>query len=146
MVMDNIDRIMKEADRLGFGVSYGKYRAAHPNGSGDVIPAASKPKSPEKPTGNCVFCGNPFVKSHANQVYCGDECRYEASKIRLADGRMKKAGRPLVVSCIICGADFKPRNIRSKCCSPKCSEENKRNLSHRWWTSRKKGAADGISL
>lgn len=35
--MDNIDRIMKEAAQAGYGVSYGKYRAAHPDGSKDVI-------------------------------------------------------------------------------------------------------------
>ena len=35
--MDNIDRIMKEAAKAGYGVSYGKYRAAHPDGGKDVI-------------------------------------------------------------------------------------------------------------
>lgn len=60
--MDNIDRIMKEADRAGFGCSYGKYRAAHPDSIGDAGAAAPKisPK-PEKKLQmlRSVVCSKP---------------------------------------------------------------------------------------
>ena len=144
--MDNIDRIMKEADRLGFGVSYGKYRAACPNGSGNIAPTAPKPKPPEKPTGTCKMCGKIFIKSHANNIYCGAECKLEAEKKRQRDWYGKKIVVPAVAVCVICGANFKPRNFRSKYCGPECSRENGRRASARWRAAQKKGAADGVSL
>ena len=107
--MDNIDRIMKEADRLGFGVSYGKYRAAYPNGSGGVVLSAPKPKPPEKPSGTCKLCGKTFVRRHANALYCSAECKIEAEKKRQRDWYGKKADIPSVAVCVICGADFNPR-------------------------------------
>lgn len=137
--MDNIDRIMKEADRLGFGVSYGKYRAAYPNGSGDVIPATPKQKPPEKPTGSCKMCGKFFVKSHASNLYCSAECKYEAEKKRNRDLSRRKTTLPAVAVCVICGADFKPKNSRSKCCGRECSEELQRNATRRWRAEHKKG-------
>lgn len=40
--MDDIDRIMKEAEQKGFGVSYGKYQIAPPPGQlGGLIAPAS---------------------------------------------------------------------------------------------------------
>lgn len=144
--MDNIDRIMKEADRLGFGCSYGKYRAAYPDGGADVTPTAPKPKPEGKPPGTCKLCGKTFVRRHANALYCSAECKIEAEKKRQRDWYGKKADIPSVAVCVICGADFKPKSVRSKCCSPKCSEANKRKASSRWWVDHKKGGADGIPL
>lgn len=144
--MDNIDRIMKEADRLGFGVSYGKYRAAYPNGSGGVISSAPKPKPPEKPSGTCKLCGKLFVKSHANNLYCSAECKAEAEKKRQRDWYRKKIDLPAVAVCVICGADFKPKNFRNKCCSRECSEENRRNASRRWYAAHKRRPDHGLSL
>ena len=144
--MDNIDRMMKEADRLGFGVSYGKYRAAYPNGSGGVVPATQKPKLPEKPTGTCLMCGKLFVKDHANNIYCGPECKIAAERKRQRDWYAKRIVVPTVAVCMICGADFKPKNSRGKCCSAECIRERQRRTSARWRAARKKGAADGISL
>lgn len=141
--MDNIDRIMREADRLGFGVSYGKYQAAC--GYRTVL-SAPKPKPPEKPTGICKMCGKLFVKSHANTIYCGPECKIAAERKRQRDWYGKKIVVPAVAVCVICGVEFKPLNFRGKCCGLECSRENRRRASACWRAAQKKGAADGVSL
>lgn len=144
--MDNIDRVMKEADRLGFGVSYGKYQAAVSSGSVKAISSVEKAKPPEKPTGICKMCGRLFVKSHANNIYCGPECKIAAERKRQRDWYGKKILVPAVAACVICGAEFKPLNSRGKCCGPTCARENRRRLSARWRAAQKGGSADGISL
>lgn len=143
--MDNIDRIMKEAERLGFGVSYGKYRAAYPYGSADVLTSSPKSKPP-KNAGICKMCGKNFVKSHANAIYCGPECKIAAERKRQRDWYWGKIVIPDVAACVICGAEFKPLNSRGKCCGPACTRENRRRLSARWRAAQKEGAADGIPL
>lgn len=144
--MDNIDRMMKEADRLGFGVSYGKYRAAYPNGSADVLPSPPKPKPPERPSGICKMCGKNFVKSHANTIYCGPECKIAAERKRQRDWYHNKTKVPAIAVCIICGADFKPKKVNCKTCGQECRRENNRRLSARWRAAQKEGATYGVSL
>lgn len=136
--MDNIDRIMKEADRLGFGVSYGKYRAAYPNDNGQALSAESV--GPEYATFPCKCCGKPFVRSHANLLYCSEECRHQAKRKRDIEYLRRKSGRPLIASCAVCGADFKPKNTRHKCCSEECAVENDRKTQALWRAAHKKGA------
>ena len=81
--MDNIDRMMKEAERLGFGVSYGKYRAAYPNGSADVIaPAVETDLDEENELRACRRCGKKFAITHGNQRYCSVDCSEEAKNKR----------------------------------------------------------------
>lgn len=137
--MDNIDRIMKEADRLGFGVSYGKYRVAYPNGSSDVPSSKPKPSIREKPSVVCVCCGNRFIQTHASQLYCSEECRYAAKRKRDVEYLRKKSGRPLVALCVICGSEFKPKNTRHKCCSKQCKEKQTAITQALWRAAHKKG-------
>lgn len=139
--MDNIARIMKEADRLGFGVSYGKYRAAYPNGSGDVVPAAAQePLEYEDDLRKCKICGREFSATHGNQAFCSAECKAEAEKKRQREWYRKKNGVPDSAVCVICGVQFKPKGPRNKCCSKECSRKNKQQSSARWYAAHKKGA------
>lgn len=144
--MDSIDRAMKEADRLGFGVSYGKYQTACLNGTASRSPVEEKPKLPEKPSTPCRNCGKPFVARHANEGYCSEECRYAAFRKRQNDYHKGKSRVPSVAMCEICGADFKPLNTRSKYCSEECAKDGARKTAALWRARRKKGAADGVSL
>lgn len=144
--MDNIDRAMKEAERLGFGVSYGKYRAAYPSGSAGVLPSPRKSAVPQKPAASCVCCGKPFVRTHASQVYCSEECRYIVFRKRQNDYARRKTAAPLVAMCAICGADFKPKSRKSKYCCKECAHEGSRKVAALWRAAHKKGAADGVSL
>lgn len=143
--MDNIDRMMKEADRLGFGVSYGKYQAACFSGIVQPVSATPKP-SQEKPSVTCRHCGKTFIASHANQAYCGAECKVAAAAKRQREYDKRKSRVPPVAMCATCGADFKPKTSRSKYCCTECADEGGRKTSALWRAAHKKGVADGISL
>lgn len=143
--MDNIDRIMKEADWLGFGCSYGKYRAAYPNGSADVLPSAKRAFS-EKKTAVCRHCGKAFIVRHGSQNYCSEECRDEVFYQRQRDYYAKKSKVPPVAMCTVCGAEFKPASTRSRYCCKECAKEGDRLKSARFRANRKKGQENGISL
>ncbi len=139
--MDNIDRIMKEADRLGFGVSYGKYRAAYPDGSAGVLPK-QLPKAPEKKTCLCRLCKKPFVPPHGSRRYCSPECRAEAVVIRHRESwrtehKTSEHRKPVMV-CAICGADFAPDDLRKKYCCEECRLEGRRIRQRNWDRSHKR--------
>lgn len=142
--MDNIDRIMKEADRLGFGCRYGKYRAAYPNGSADVLPSAKK--TPSVKTVPCRLCGKMFVVKHGNQSYCSEDCRDEVFRQRQRELAAKKSKVPPVAMCVICGADFKPASTRSRYCCKECAKEGARKNNARLWAEYKKGRKNGVSV
>lgn len=146
MAMDNIDRAMKEADRLGFGVSYGKYQAACRDGHVEALSSPPKPKAPEKSSGICRHCGKPFVRSHASKVYCSEECNSAAFRQRQRDYKRRKSKVPPVVMCATCGADFKPKTSRSKYCCKECAYDGRLKTAALWRAAQKKGAADGVSL
>ena len=140
--MDNIDKMMKEADRLGFGVSYGKYRAAYPNGSGDALVRPVEPEPVEKHSRTCRRCGKHFVGVHGSQVYCSQECRHAAIIERQYAyyGRKRlKEKRLLIISCAVCGADFQAVMEKQKYCCPECAKEGKRKNAAKWHAAHKKG-------
>ena len=140
--MDNIDRIMKEADRLGFGVSYGKYRAAYPNGSGEVLAQAPKSEPAQKPTRKCRRCGSPFVIMHGSQAYCSPDCSQAAVIERQnACYRRKrlKEKRLLIISCSECGTDFRAVRETQKYCCPECAKEGGRKNAAKWRAANKDG-------
>lgn len=141
--MDNIDRIMKEADAKGFGVSYGKYQAACFNGSLEPKPAIHQPATKETPSSLCRYCGNLFVPRHANQVYCSEECKYKVQIQRqnACSKEKRKSRLPATTSCAICGADFKPKRITDRYCSKECAREGGRRNAARWRAEQKKGDA-----
>lgn len=138
--MDSIDRAMKEAERLGFGVSYGKYRAAYPDGSQDVVPKPAPAAKSEEPTGVCRCCGKPFVKRHASRTVCSVECEaiVKADRDRQYHRNKKKKDARTIV-CAVCGADFKSVDHRRKYCCPKCAAAGKRKQQHLWYAAHKKG-------
>lgn len=146
--MDNIDRIMKEAARLGFGVSYGKYQSACYSGSVESVSAPPKAKQQAKPSIICRHCGKPFVANHANQAYCSPECKYEARLARQDTWNKTKGCRKpkqQTLVCAECGADFKAFRYTQKYCCKECAKDGKRKTYARWRAA-KKETADGISL
>ena len=140
--MDNIDKMMKEADRLGFGVSYGKYRAAYPNGSGDVLVRPVEPKPVQNPSRRCRRCGKPFVGTHGSQAFCSEECGNAAIMERQNAWRKRKRlkeKRLLIISCAECGADFRAVRKTQKYCCAECSREGHRKTAANWRAIHKKG-------
>lgn len=133
--MDNIDRIMKEAERLGFGVSYGKFRAAYPGGTPGDPPKAPQPSNEEKPTVECRLCGKPFIVTHGNQQYCSAECSVEVANKRIKAYERRKlqekrnAAAPRF--CIVCGVTIPVGSQRRSYCSDECSKEGNRKMNRR---------------
>jgi hypothetical protein len=141
--MDNIDRIMKEADAKGFGVSYGKYQAACFHGAAVPVSALQEPIPKGEQPVLCRYCGKPFKRSHKNKVYCGEECKDKA-KIKRQNAWRKKKRRsrpPEVASCVICGADFKTKRCTDRYCSKECAREGGKINAARWRAEQKKGDA-----
>lgn len=137
--MDNIDEIMKEADRLGFGVSYGKYRAAFPGSSGEVISEPTGFRPYERPSRACRHCGKLFILKHANQAYCCEDCRNEVHRKTDRECHRRKLPVPSVAMCAICGADFRPQKRSSKYCCKECAEEGARKTQAAYRAAHKKG-------
>jgi predicted nucleic acid-binding Zn ribbon protein len=129
--MDNIDRIMKEADRLGFGCSYGKYRVAYPDSIEDA--GAAAPKIPPKPEKNCKCCGASFVPNHANQVYCSPECKDKIQVGRIRKSEQKRKGEAKRTApkkfCKTCGSDIPISSQRRSYCCDECAAEGSRKYN-----------------
>lgn len=68
--MSNLDRDVREAARLGYGVHYGRYKADHPH----TAPAVED--GPPEKTVACGHCGSLFVPKRYNQRYCCDVCKF----------------------------------------------------------------------
>lgn len=75
--MDNLDRDVAMAMKLGYGVHYGDYKTNHPN---------TREKEPEQildpnEYGICRNCGKMFPKRGRGyrKLYCDDVCRMKYS-------------------------------------------------------------------
>lgn len=84
--LDNLTRDVLEAERLGYGCHYGRYKADHPH----TPTAAPAPRrAPEKDKTHiserprtCAMCGKTFYSSNPRPLkYCGPECAYEANQM-----------------------------------------------------------------
>lgn len=124
--MDNIDRIMKEADRLGFGCSYGKYRAAHPEGIKDVTPAPVAELECEDDLRLCKICGKQFVVTHGNRTYCSCECA-DQGRINRQREYDHNRNRTEPKFCRECGAVI-TQKYASCYCSADCRKAGKRKI------------------
>lgn len=136
--MDALDYAMQEAERLGFGVSYGKYKAAHPNGGGCISTLPEQKAVSEKPVRKCVRCGKAFSPTHGNQTYCCAYCADEAKsaqqeKLRKKRHLEKKLSSPKF--CKMCGATIIEGN-RTTYCSKECEEDGHRKQSKQRQQSR----------
>lgn len=105
-----------------------------------------KAKGANRPLGStdyCIVCGAPYTVAGGRQKYC-PKCAPDAIRaIHNAQSRAwnaenatpeyRRALRDKAVSprnCVICGAEFRPRNS-SVTCSPQCSKElKKRNMTN----------------
>lgn len=152
--MDNLDRDIREAQRLGYGVHYGRYKADHPHTKPVPIDVSAKGSKPqvrickecgcqfEKRKGiydfcsdrcrgihrrkmnldaqhrcrsnreprNCQHCGNPFLPTYKDQIYCGRSCA----------ARAKGQLSGVFYTCSYCGEQFKPKAKTNKYCNVEC--------------------------
>lgn len=91
----HLDRLTRDVlAAQAAGMSYGKYKAAHPHTpEDDEEPEPAKPQTdPGIYERTCTVCGKVFyVRSRAQRNYCGDWCRRIAKSQREQNLReMKK--------------------------------------------------------
>ena len=80
----------------------------------------------------CKYCGKKFVTRFTTEKYCSKDCYKAVCEIKIAVSNYarseKKANGTLrEKNCIVCGKQFKTKNIRQKCCGGKCVVELKKN-------------------
>lgn len=123
-VLDNIERDVVAAMKLGYGVHYGRYKADYPHTKADDVTAAVPKPAPEaEERAFCVLCGTEFLRSHGCQKYCSDECRRSATKARWQTYYQRKKTEPRPVVCPECGKTFLPANGRQKYCTHLCTRK-----------------------
>ena len=93
--MDNLARDSTMA--IASGMSYGKWKALHPNTAGIVLEKPKEKKTNEKkqnyPVRLCRWCGKEIPDSaNGHRRYCGEECAYEA-KLKMATERYWEKNR-----------------------------------------------------
>ena len=123
--MSNLDRDMAEANRLGYGVWYGRYKADHPAVPDEEPEQQGEPAAKENPNDAvCVICGKQFRKRKMTQKYCGMACWEEANRRRSKARYENNAPRIKKLTCPCCGIVFLPRSRAQKYCSRECQREN----------------------
>lgn len=123
--MDNLARDVKEALRLGYGVHYGNYKVDHPH-TRDEYPEEDPP--PKHPPRNCRFCGEEFLPTRGDQIYCTEECRnLMSAKNREHKRKTQPKVRPKLPKgpavCPVCGESFyrTSKSTHKVCCSRSCA-------------------------
>lgn len=90
--LDNIERDVIAAERIGYGCHYGRYKADHPYTRVEEPERKDIPDDADKRVcGHCgkEFCLFPEGRSH-NSKYCSRKCYYDAAKLRAAERRYAK--------------------------------------------------------
>lgn len=74
--MTNLDRDIRMAEKLGYGVHYGLYKADHPHTKD--IEVDVRIAAPRK----CQNCGAVFYHERGNKIYCSVRCQKNAGMRR----------------------------------------------------------------
>lgn len=124
--MDNLERDVRMAEKLGYGCHYGWYKADHPHTADltdeEILGLPVKGKRKQRKKGPdmtaCLWCGKSFLTTSHGKQYCNDDCRryaYEAKR-REQKGKVIKDKR-----CPVCGKPVVGIRNR-KCCSAECQD------------------------
>ena len=113
--MSSLDEDLKEAQRLGYGVWYGRYKADHPG-----VPRAVPVEVEEQPDAVCAICGKHFYRNRGNKKYCGGACNEEANRRRTAAKQRQKRPEMLPRICPHCGKEFQPWHRGVRFCCKQC--------------------------
>ena len=112
--MDNIDRDLREAERLGYGCHYGWYKADHP-----YTAEPEEEQSKKNGTGICRCCGAMFYKGGRAKLYCSDECREKYNQQKAMRAKEKFPLGPAI--CVVCKKAFARKRATNVCCSRSCA-------------------------
>ncbi len=94
---DNIDLDVEDAERLGYGCHYGRYKADHPN-TKDANEARLYPRKKQQEQlrvrtvyeKTCIVCGKKFTTTQQTRKYCDDRCKYKSDSQKWRNTHMRK--------------------------------------------------------
>lgn len=75
---DNIDLDMIEAEKLGYGVQYGRFKADHPftkEKNEPYLSGKKKIKIKKVYPMICCVCGMHFTTTNKSQIHCSKKCK-----------------------------------------------------------------------
>ena len=119
--MDNIEKDVAAALRLGYGCRYGRYKVDYPctaDHSADIAPALPD----DEPPRYCRNCGKAFVPKHGSLRYCSEDCRVELERLRkrlyARHAEKPNFGEGI---CIVCQKTFQKTKKTQACCNKSCA-------------------------
>lgn len=72
--MSNLDKDIMMAEKLGYGIHYGRYKADHPH--------TQHEEETQEAKATCLLCGNSINRPRHNQKYCCTRCQHIAGMRR----------------------------------------------------------------
>ena len=129
MQLDNLDRDVREARRLGYGCHYGRYKADRPH-TRELPPEepveAAAGTVPEWELSRCRNCGKPFRSNKSTRLYCSPQCRKlrkAAQDLQYSRRRaeQRRLAREHVTTCGFCGEEFCAEKASQVYCSRSCA-------------------------
>lgn len=137
-ILDNIERDVIAAMRLGYGVHYGHYKADYPYTKDPAPIPVQKPEAePAKPVEEekdavCPVCGKTFIRNHGRK-YCSEECAVKASRVKAREYYQKKRNETRVIVCPECDEEFTTASSHQKYCCIACrrAAERKKKAQQR---------------
>lgn len=117
--MDNLEKDVREAMRLGYGIHYGNYKVDHPHTRDDL----DMPPPPKHPPKKCPECGIEFIPERANQKYCSADCQQNRQRLdKEKYKRRKQLNLPLGPAvCLVCGGNYVRYKKTQETCSRSCA-------------------------
>lgn len=116
--LDHLTRDVLAAEKAG--MSYGKWKALHPNTPEEDDEEEEKAPSSDEVVCNCKNCFQPFVKlkSKKNKVFCSTVCQshYNARKQQAKT----RATTEKLAACRICGKVFMADYRHRVYCGTEC--------------------------
>lgn len=134
--MDNLDRDIREAKRLGYGVHYGRYKADYPHTREVPLDVARPVK-----LRNCKKCGKEYAYDHTNGLgyFCSESCKKQHYEKINSEAQRRYRSRLESQTCGFCGNIFKPSRNGQRYCCASCAARSKGKLNDVLYTCAKCG-------
>lgn len=129
--MDNLDRDIREAQRLGYGVHYGRYKADHPHTREDPLDVARPMK-----LRTCKQCGKEYAYDRTNGLgyFCSKACKNAHYAKANAEAQRRCRLRLEEKACPVCEKSFKPGHRDQIYCGRNCAARAKNRLAGTMYT------------
>lgn len=141
-----LDYDVKQAEALGYGCHYGKYKADHPNTELEferLTKTPARPKvAPDRYVHVCARCGATFYTTqNVQKKYCSYDCKKEVENEKARNANTQGRTKP----CKNCGKEFlsyrgtkycceacleKARTVQQKRLKEKYKQEGRNNGKH----------------